>query len=66
MYNTTLETTAAVISGDEEQIAQLQIEIETLKVQIEEEKQMLMLQEQMLTSLAVEQGELDAKKTVPA
>ena len=62
MYNTTLETTAAVISGDEEQIAQLQIEIETLKVQIEEEKQMLMLQEQMLTSLAVEQGELDAKK----
>lgn len=61
-YNSTLETTAAVISGDEEQIAQLQIEIETLKVQIEEEKQMLMLQEQMLTSLAVEQGELDAKK----
>ena len=40
----------------------MEIEIETLKVQIEEEKEMLALQEQMLTSLAVEQGELDAKK----
>ncbi len=61
-YNATLEATAAVISGDEEQLAQLEVEIETLKAHIEEEKEMLALQEQMLTSLAMDQGELDAAK----
>lgn len=61
-YNSVLETTAALISGDEEKITQLDNEIAALKEQAEKEAQELAMQEQMLADLAAQKGELNAAK----
>lgn len=61
-YNQVLDTTMGVIQGDEEKIASLGEQIETLRQQIAEQEAELALQEEMLAELAAERGEIDAAK----
>ena len=62
-YNQVLTTTAAVIQGDQQKIQSLGTEIEALQKNITQKKAELALQEEMVTRLATERGDMNAYGT---
>ncbi|MBQ2984652.1 MAG: hypothetical protein IJD57_07655 [Candidatus Gastranaerophilales bacterium] len=65
-YNQVLETTTAVIQGDEQKIQQLGTEIQTLQQDITQKKAELALQEEMLTQLTSERSDMNGYDTKEA